>query len=177
MTARQLPVVYAGPRLLIEDAGVDFADPHQERAPWTMLPQRVVRQVVIHSTDPDATAWHLLAESKGRGWPHVGRHYLIERAPEARAGKLVVQQLLSPQTMGLGTPPNYGRLHVVCAGQVPTGPQREALLWLLRYLCQKYPIRAQHITPHRELESGVRCPGEAIARMVHWLQDAPSRLY
>jgi hypothetical protein len=182
------PTVHRGDRLLIEDLSAELLDPSAGQG---MLPdnrpspQTVQRQIILHdgvcsgawsgASVYDVLRWH----RERRGWPHIGCHYFIPTAPEVRDGRLVVAQTLSPNYIGLGTMPNHGRLHVACAGEVPTGPQREALKLLLKYLLDTYPLRPHHITPHREIYDRrnqpdhlrLSCPGEPLSRLVHWLQD------
>lgn len=167
--------MHTGQRLLIEDLSAELLDP---AAGPGVLPggglalQGTVRQVVVHADpDPEATPYTLLAGATGRGWPHVGRHFLVPRAPEVREGRLVVQQLLSPEWVGLGVPPNFGRVHVVCAGLCPSGPQREALGYLLQHLQDTHNLRAAALTPHREIEPRTRCPGDVLAGYLHFLHD------
>lgn len=182
------PVVHRGERLLIEDLSAELLDPAAGvgTVPHTLpTPQTVQRQIVVHdgvcsgahagATVYDVLRWHRTR----RGWPHIGCHYFIPSAPEVREGRLVVVQTLSPNVMGLGCPPNYGRIHIAVAGEIPTGPQREALLLLLAHLLDTYPLRAREITPHREIYDRrdqpdhlrLSCPGETLCRYVHFLQD------
>ncbi len=187
------PVLQAGPRLLIEDLSAELLDPAS--APGMLpdnrpTPQTVQRQIVVHSgpcsgAHAGATAYDVLRWHKTRrGWPHIGCHYFVPSAPEVRDGRLVVVQTLSPDLMGLGCPPNYGRIHIAVAGEIPTGPQREALTLLLGYLLTAYPLRPQHITPHREIYDRrdqpdhlrLSCPGDTLCRYVHFLQDTACAL-
>jgi len=182
------PVVHRGERLLIEDLSAELLDPHSEpgMVPSNLpSPQKVQRQVVVHdgpcsgahagASVYDVLRWH----RERRFWPHIGCHFFVPSAPEVRDGRLVVVQSLSPERMGLGCPPNYGRIHIACAGEIPTGPQREALLLLLGYLLTTYPLCPREITPHREIYDPrnqlahlrLRCPGEPLSRLVHFLQE------
>lgn len=142
--------------------------------------------IFIHCTDSnwataaDVVRWHTDPAPQGRGWPHVGYHYLIlngrfraSRPDESRDANYevtqdgLIERLLPEGTPGIHAPPFNRRSLAVClVGKTKfTGRQRVALLGLVAGLRRRYNIPIQNVLGHCESPaelakgtSGKTCP-------------------
>ena len=127
--------------------------------------------IFVHCTDSlwgsasAVTAWHSDPKPKGRGWPHVGYHYLIlngrmsppipDGAPSANYIDVMdghIQQLLAERAPGIHAPPYNQRSIAVClVGKTKfTDRQRAALLGLVAGLRKRYNIPVANVLGHCE---------------------------
>jgi len=141
---------------------------------------RKINKIIVHCSDSewgtmkDIKEWHTLSLPKGRGWSHIGYHYIICNGyPTYNSYKDkrfdlnycgLTQIALDDQTEGIHCAGDNKTSIGICLIGVKTFPQEslQALNVLLINLLLKYNLKPSDIYGHYERPSGIKqgktCP-------------------
>lgn len=136
---------------------------------WRQTPTRIVIHHAgvnwVEGTDPYTKVRNLQAWGKReKGWPDLPYHFLISpdgRIFEGRDPSYQPQSNTDYEMKGVLNVQLFGNFEE----QSVSPEQKQALISLLRYLCDSYSIPSERISTHqREAPGQTTCPGKDLVR-------------
>ena len=111
----------------------------------------------LKTTVADITKWHTDPKPKGKGWPHIGYHYVIDGNAKTHVGR-------SLRFQGAHCPPNKHRIGICAVGNNCAKrshwkhDQIDALEDLVTALITVFP-GIKLVRGHRDTGAATECPG------------------
>lgn len=123
----------------------------------------------VDTPPEDVIAWHTDPKPRGRGWSHVGYHWLIRKSGEEHElldermkGIHCRDQGMNHKALGVSFSGHGGDDYWDIYGEPWTEAQEATGIARIVALCRKYSIPAKNVIGHRETGAKKACPGDRI---------------
>lgn len=124
----------------------------------------------LDTDGPTITRWHTAPAPAGRGWSHVGYHWLVRKS--GAVNQLLREHLVgihcrdggyNSKSVGVCFSGHGGDDYNKIPGEPWTEAQQEAGIRLIADICERFGIPARNVIGHREAPAAKACPGDRIS--------------